>query len=76
MPSMDPDMYFNSRAECWGKVRDWLHALAEIPDDPELEIDLTSVQYGFSSKQQIQLEKKEDMKSRGCASPDMGTRWQ
>jgi hypothetical protein len=27
---------------------------------------------GFSSKSQIQLERKEDMKARGCASPDMG----
>jgi len=45
---------------------------AEIPDDPGLEIDLVSPQYGFSSKSQIQLERKEDMKARGCASPDMG----
>ena len=27
----------------------------EIPDDPELEADLTGLQYGFSTKQQIQL---------------------
>jgi hypothetical protein len=51
---------------------DWLKAGAEIPDDPELELDLTGVQYGYSSKQQIQLEKKEDMKRRGMASPDLG----
>jgi phage terminase large subunit len=56
----------------WGLAADWLHAGAEIPDDPELETDLTAPQYGFSAKQQIQLEKKEDMKSRGCASPDLG----
>ena len=37
-----------------------------------METDLCGVQYGFSSKQQIQLEKKEDMKSRGLASPDLG----
>jgi len=29
-------------------------------------------QYGYSNKSQIQLEKKEDMKSRGLASPDLG----
>lgn len=45
---------------------------AEIPDDPELEADLTGPEYGFSAKQQIQLEKKEDMKKRGLASPDCG----
>jgi hypothetical protein len=33
---------------------------------------LTSPQYGYSSKSQVQLERKEDMKARGCASPDSG----
>jgi hypothetical protein len=65
----DPEMYFNRRAEVWGKVRDWLPT-ADIPDDPEIESDLTGVEYFFSSKNQIQLEKKEDMKKRGLASPD------
>lgn len=64
--------YFNKRAEAWGSLRDWLVAGAEIPDDPELEADLTSPEYGFSAKQQIQLERKEDMKKRGLASPDCG----
>jgi len=68
----DGNKYFNKRAECWGLAADWLKAGAEIPDDPELEIDLVSPQYGFSAKSQIQLERKEDMKARGCASPDMG----
>jgi hypothetical protein len=71
MASMYLDMYFNSRAEYFGKSRDWLHSPAEIPDNPELDIDLTSVQYGLSSKRQIQLKKNGEMKSRGCASPDM-----
>ncbi len=72
VPAEDANRYFNRRAEVWGLAADWLHAGAEIPDDPELETDLTAPQYGFSAKQQIQLEKKEDMKSRGCASPDLG----
>jgi hypothetical protein len=37
-----------------------------------MEIDLTGPQYGYSSKSQIQLERKEDMKARGMASPDLG----
>ena len=68
----DVNKYFNHRAEVWGLMAEWLKAGAEIPDDPELEIDLTSPQYGYSNKQQIQLEKKEDMKKRGLASPDLG----
>jgi hypothetical protein len=68
----DVNRYFNKRAEVWGLMADWLHAGAQIPDDPELEVDLTNLQYGYSAKSQIQLEKKEDLKARGCASPDLG----
>ena len=68
----DSAKYFNRRAECRGMMRDWLQEGAEIPDDPELETDLTSPEYLYYRKQQIQLEKKENMKSRGLASPDRG----
>lgn len=71
-PARDSSAYFNRRAECWGLMRDALQSTMEIPDDPELEADLTGPQYGFSNKQQIQLERKEDMKKRGLASPDCG----
>jgi hypothetical protein len=70
--AFDSKMYFNKRAEVWGQLRDWLAQGAEIPDDPELESDLTGPEYGFSNKQAIQLERKEDMKKRGLASPDCG----
>ena len=68
---VDGFMYFNYRANMWGLMRDWL-AIGSIPDDPELEADLTGPEYAFSNKNQIQLEKKEDMKKRGLASPDLG----
>lgn len=71
-PANDANKYFNRRAEAWGLMRDWLMEGAEIPDDAELDVDLTAPQYGFSSKSQIQLEKKDDMKKRGLASPDSG----
>jgi hypothetical protein len=64
--------YFNKRAEVWGLMGEWLKAGAEIPDEPEIETDLTGPQYGYSNKSQIQLERKEDMKARGMASPDLG----
>lgn len=66
---IDGFMYFNYIANMWGLMRAWL-AVGSIPDDPELEADLTGREYGFSNKNQIQLEKKEDMKKRGLASPD------
>jgi len=50
-------------------MRDWFHnGSVEIPDDPELEVDLTGPEYGFSSKNQIHLELKEDMT--GVIAPD------
>jgi hypothetical protein len=67
----DGQMYFNQRAEVWGMMREWLKT-GDIPNDPELETDLTGPQYFFSNKNQIQMEKKEDMKKRGLASPDIG----
>ena len=67
----DGFMYFNMRANAWGKMRDWL-LTGEIPDDPELDSDLTGPEYFHSNKNQIQLERKDDMKDRGLASPDIG----
>jgi len=61
-------LYANKRAEMWGNLRDWLKAGGALPDDPELRSDLTGLEYGYSAKGEIQLEKKEDMKRRGLAS--------
>lgn len=67
----DKDLYYNLRAEMWGKMRDWLsHAV--LPDDDELRSDLIGPEYGFNDKNKIQLEKKQDMKKRGLSSPDVG----
>lgn len=68
----NPAQYYNKRAEVWGLMRDALNAGMEIPNDPDLATDLSSPEYGFSNKQQIQLESKDDMKGRGLASPDAG----
>ena len=64
------EAYYNFRAECWARMRDWLKNGAEIPDDRELAQDLCGPRYSYSAKSQIQLERKQDMKSRGLASPD------
>ena len=64
--------YANKRAEMWGNLRDWLKGGGALPDDPELRADLTGVEYGYTATGEIQLEKKEDMKKRGLASPAIG----
>jgi hypothetical protein len=67
--AQDGKKYANRRAEIWGLMRDWLKG-GVIPGDEELASDLCSVEYGFNANDQIILEKKESMKSRGLASPD------
>jgi hypothetical protein len=71
-PAHDPNAYFNQRAEVWGRMRDWLQGGAQIPDNADIEMDLTGPEYGFSPRNQLQLEKKDDMKARGVSSPDFG----
>jgi len=66
----DEGRYANKRAEMWGRMKEWLEGAA-IPDGNDLMDDLVGVEYGFTAKNQIQLERKEDMKKRGLASPDM-----
>lgn len=61
----------NMAAAMYAKVRDWL-PLGSIPDDDELETDLTAREYGYDADMAIQLEKKDDMKKRGLSSPDKG----
>lgn len=68
--ALDPAKYANRRAEMWGEMRDWLRLAFLPPDDRDLKQDLTGVEYGFTSSGALQLEKKEDMKKRGLASPD------
>ena len=64
--------YANKRAEMWGAMREWLKG-GTIPNDPDLVSDLSGPEYGFSIREGrdvIQLERKEDMRRRGLASPD------
>lgn len=68
----DKEKYFNKRAEMWGRMKDWMED-GDLPaDDEALAEDLSNIEYLFSPKNQIVLEKKEDMKKRGLASPDGG----
>jgi hypothetical protein len=61
-----------TRAEVWGNLREWLPGSA-IHGNPELIADLTGIEYGHplrDGRDAIILERKEDMKRRGLASPD------
>jgi len=64
------ELYFNKRSEMWALTRDALKAKVDLPNDVELEADLTGPEYGFDPKNRIQIEGKKDMKKRGLNSPD------
>ena len=72
MRTEEPIRVKNKRVEMWAYLRYWLKGGA-LPDDPELEADLTSIEYGYDADDRVQLEKVEDMKKRGLASPDSAT---
>lgn len=73
-PSNDKTRYLNLRAELWDKMREWLaqEMPVQIPDSDELMSDLTSLGYHHrNAGGKLQIESKEDLKSRGIRSPDI-----
>ncbi|HEX9328734.1 MAG TPA: hypothetical protein VF915_19575, partial [Reyranella sp.] len=63
--------YANKRAEMWGYLKEWCK-VGCLPEDRELSADLTAVDYGYDASDAILLERKDDMRKRGLASPDDG----
>lgn len=71
--AFDDEHYSNRRAEMYGEMRDWLRdAPCQVPDDEELQSDMCSVRYRYTSKGQYRLELKEEQKKRIGRSPDVG----
>ncbi len=67
----DPQ-YFNKRAEMWYRLREWIRCGGSLPEDTDLNTDLTVVRYDYNVKDKKKLESKEDIKKRLGASPDCG----
>jgi hypothetical protein len=63
------EAYANKRAEMWGALRAWLTTGA-IEDSDDLAAQLVGPTYGFNGRDEIQLERKADLKARGIPSPD------
>ena len=75
---MEPEKYYNKRAEMYGLANEWLQdapvciQFADPKDMDQLQAELTSVQikrYGVNNE--LLLESKEEMRSRGIPSPDL-----
>ncbi|MHB8171226.1 MAG: hypothetical protein ACYDG6_06755 [Thermincolia bacterium] len=72
----DTEQFANLRSELWWNLRDLLNPdnpePISLPQDDELLGDLAAVKYKFTSKGQIAVESKDDMKKRLKHSPDRG----
>lgn len=64
------DHYANMRTYIWWKLRDAIKAGLAVEDSPELEAELTSPEYTHNARDQLALEKKDDIKKRLGISPD------
>ena len=66
-----PDRHYaNMRTYIWWRLRDMLKSGLAIEDDSALERELTSPEYTHNARDQIQLEKKSEIKKRLGISPD------
>ena len=63
-------LYLNKRAEMWFEMKEWLKA-GSIPNISQLKQELATPIYFHTSAGKIQLEPKDDIKSRGLPSPDI-----
>jgi hypothetical protein len=66
----DNETYWNKRVEMWDRMRGMMSEGMDIPNDTELRNALIGIEYGFNDKEQMRLERKQDMKKRGLDSPD------
>jgi hypothetical protein len=63
--------YVNKRAEMYARVAEWVKAGGCLPKQPELVADLAEPQFTFKGDA-MQIESKEDIRSRIGRSPDWG----
>lgn len=67
----DKNKYMNKRVEMWDRAREWL-LVGSIPNDEQLFKDAVGIHYRYTlTGNQIQLERKDEMKKRGMSSPDV-----
>jgi hypothetical protein len=59
----------NHRALMWAKLKEWLR-FGAIPDEENLQVQLTGPGYHIDSAGRLVIESKQDMAKRGVASPD------
>ncbi|WP_344407508.1 hypothetical protein, partial [Dactylosporangium fulvum] len=70
----DSEHFANARAEWWWGLRERFEAgdMDLDPDDDELAAQIGSIKYKYTSRGQIIIESKDEMRRRGLPSPDKG----
>lgn len=66
----DKKLYVNKTAEMGSRCRQWLMNGGAIPNDPQLENELTIREFWHDDKDRLVLERKKDLKKRLGVSPD------
>ncbi len=68
---IDANRFANKRAEIWWKMMEWLKEEAILEPNRELRDDLIAPDYLINAVGKIQLERKDEIRRRGHASPDL-----
>lgn len=67
--SLNP-RFLNKRAEMWWEMKEHVEGLCELPKDQKLKEELTCVEYDFTDKGRIRLDRKSDIADQYGFSPD------
>lgn len=67
--SLNP-RFLNKRAEMWWEMKEAIEGLIELPADQKLKEELTCVEYDFTDKGRIRLDRKSDIMEDYGFSPD------
>ena len=76
MPSNEPEMFYNLRAEIYWNLRErFINGEIDLSGLPkevfeDLSAQLSNINFEYTIKGQIKIESKEEMKKRGLPSPD------
>ena len=67
--SLNP-RFLNKRAEMWWECKEFIEGLCELPKDQRLKEELTCVEYDYTDKGRIRLDRKSDIMEQYGFSPD------
>lgn len=71
MRAQEREKFYNKRTEIWHRMKEWMAGTVDIPDDPELALQLIALEYEYTPSEQIKLETKDKLKERtSLGSPD------